>query len=175
MLTRFMKMAVLAVPLLATAGCAGLLRQPTYGLHPEGTALVRQVCADVMGIRQGFAEFDVCADSLAQTVRIVGEADVISRASAHCEREGQEPGTVGLARCVVLSKEIVARSGVNTPAPLPVSDGPPTRSYWSASVSQQNQRMELSCAHLGLHPAAAGFSQCVANLRNALFFINNPL
>jgi hypothetical protein len=35
--------------------------------------------------------------------------------------------------------------------------------------------MELSCAHLGLHPAATGFAQCVANLRNALFFINNPL
>jgi hypothetical protein len=175
MLNRLVKVAVLSVPLLAAAGCSSLLRQPTYGLHPEGTALVRQACSDVMGIRPGFAEFDVCADSLAQSVRLIGEADVISRTNAHCEREGFEPGTVGIAKCVVSSKETIAKSGPSAVTMVPVSNGPPERSYWSASVSQQNHRMELSCAHLGLHPAAPGFSQCVANLRNALFFINNPL
>lgn len=175
MLNRLIKVAVLSVPLLASVGCAGLIRQPTYGLQPEGTAMVRQVCSDVMGIRPGFAEFDVCADSLAQSVRMMHEADVISRTSAHCEREGFEPGTVGIARCVVSSKASIAQSGPSGLTMVPVSNGPPERSYWSASVSQQNHRMELSCAHLGLHPGAPGFGQCVANLRNALFFINNPL
>src|SRR5262245_47699428 len=97
----FVRLAVLSVPLLASVGCSSMLRQPTYGLHPEGTALVRQACSDVMGIKPGFAEFDVCADSLAQSVLMIGEADVISRANAHCEREGFEPGTVGIAKCVV--------------------------------------------------------------------------
>jgi hypothetical protein len=175
MLNRFVKLAVLSAPLLAAVGCSSLLRQPTYGLQPEGTALVRQACSDVMGIRPGFAEFDVCADSLAQSVRLQNEADVISRTNAHCEREGFEPGTVGIAKCVVSSKETIAKAGSSGVSMVPVSNGPPERSYWSASVSQQNHRMELSCAHLGLHPAAPGFSQCVANLRNALFFINNPL
>lgn len=175
MLTRLSRMAVLAVPLLAAAGCANMNRLPTYGLDPGGAALVRQVCADVMGIRAGFAEFDACADSLAQTVHVLNEVELISRTSAHCEREGFEPGTVGLARCVVLSKEAVARHDSTGLAPLLAPDGSPVRSYWSASASQQNQRMELSCAHLGLHPATPGFAQCVANLRNAIFVSQNPL
>jgi hypothetical protein len=168
-------MAALAAPLFIIAGCASMTRQPTYGLDPDGVTLVRQVCADVMGIRSGFVEFDACADSLAQTVRTLNEADVISRTSAHCEREGHEPGTASLAKCVVLSKESVARSGSDGLAPLLAVEGPPTRSYWSASASEQNLRMELSCAHLGLHPATPGFGQCVGRLRNALFSSQNPL
>jgi hypothetical protein len=175
MLTRFVKVTVLAVPLLAAAGCANLNHVPTYGLEPGGAALVRQACHEVMGIGTGFMEFDACADSLAQSVQTRNEAELISRTHAHCQREGYETGTVDLAKCVVLSKETVARASPVGLAPLLASNGPPERSYWSVSVSQQNQRMELSCAHLGLHPASAAFGQCVANLKNALLFLQNPL
>ena len=144
MLSRFVKVAVLAIPVVMTTGCASMTRVPTYGLEPSGTALVRQACSEVMGIGTAFAEFDACADSLAQSVRIRDEAHLISRASAHCEREGLEPGTPGLAKCVIQSKRFVAEGGSAAAAPVLVSDGPPARSYYSVSVSQQNERMELS-------------------------------
>jgi hypothetical protein len=174
MLTRFLKMAALAVPLLAAAGCANMSRAPTYGLEPGGAALVRQACTDVMGIRSGFAEFEACADSLSETVRALNDGRLITQASAHCEREGHSSGTVELAKCVVLTKETLDPDSSGL-APLLTSNGPPSRSYWSVSLSQQSQRMELSCAHLGLHPASAGFGKCVANLRNALLMLQNPL
>jgi hypothetical protein len=173
-MVRFARVTGLVVPLLAAAGCANLNRAQTYGLEPGGSALVRQACSEVMGIGPAFAEFDACADSLAQSVRTRSEADLISRTNAHCQREGFEPGTVDLAKCVVLSKETLAQSEPVSLAPI-TSDGPASRSYWSVSVSQQNQRMELSCAHLGLHPASPAFGQCVANLKNALLFLQNPL
>ena len=152
MLIRSIKTAMLAVPLFAIVGCASVTRVPTYGLDPGGAALVRQTCSDVMGLTVGVAEFDACGDSLAQSVLVRNDADLIARTSAHCEREGFEPGTAALAKCVVLSKRSVAQS-----------------------ADQQNERMELSCAHLGLHPGSGAFKQCVANLRNALLFVQNPL
>lgn len=174
MLTRFMKMAALAAPLLAAAGCANMARVPTYGLEPGGAALVRQTCTDVMGIRSGFAEFEACADSLSETVRALNEGRLITQATEHCEREGLSSGTVELAKCVVLKKDELQPDSSGL-APLLTSNGPPNRSYWSVSLSQQSQRMELSCAHLGLHPASPGFGKCVANLRNSLLMLQNPL
>jgi hypothetical protein len=159
MLTRFIKTAMLAVPLFAIVGCASVTRVPTYGLDPGGAALVRQTCSDVMGLTVGVAEFDACGDSLAQSVLVRNDADLIARTSAHCEREGFEPGTAALAKCVVLSKRTLAQSAFPEPA----------------GADQQTERMELSCAHLGLYPGSGAFKQCVTNLRNALFFVQNPL
>jgi hypothetical protein len=167
-------MAALAAPLVLFAGCANMTRVPTYGLDEGGAALVRQACTDVMGIRLGFAEFDACADSLAQTVRVLNQARLVSQANAHCEREGLALGTAELAKCVVLSKEKLEASESGGLAPL-LTSRPAERSYWSASLSQQSQRMELSCAHLGLHPASPGFGQCVTNLRTAMMLIQNPM
>lgn len=172
---RFIRMAALATPLVIFAGCANMTRMPTYGLDAGGAALVRQACTDVMGIRRGFAEFDACTDSLAQSVRVLNQGRRISQANAHCERQGFAVGTAELAKCVVLSKERVDQSEAGGLAPMLASEGPPSRSYWSASLSQQSQRMELSCAHLGLHPASPGFGQCVTDLRNALLLLQTPM
>jgi hypothetical protein len=148
MQTRFIKTAMLVVPLFAIVGCASAPRVPTYGLDPNGAALVRQTCSEVMGLTAGVAEFDACGDSLAQSVLMRNDAELIARTTAQCEQEGLEPGTPALAKCVVLAKQ---------------------------NADQQHERMELSCAHLGLQPASGAFKQCVANLRNALFFVQNPL
>jgi hypothetical protein len=173
MLMRFIKTAALAIPVLAVIGCASA-RPATYGLDPGAASLVRQTCTEIMGLRVGLAEFDACGDSLAQSVRVVQDAYLIARAHKQCELEGFAQGTAELAKCVVVTKRAQGRPvSEDLPSP-PVAEARPVNSYFSKSRSQQDESMELSCAHLGLHPATGGFRQCVVSLKEAIFVAQNP-
>jgi len=173
MLIRLIRSAALVIPALAVCACASNPRTELYGLDPASAAMVRQTCTDIMGLRAG-VEFDACNDSLAQSVRALHDARVIARANERCEQQGLLPGTAALATCVVVSKRTEAPPAWEHAAPISVSDAHPGRSYFRMSPSQQDERMELSCAQLGLHPAWGGFRQCVMNLKDAIFTAQNP-
>jgi hypothetical protein len=172
MLMRFIKTAALAIPVLAVIGCASA-RPETYGLDPRAATLVRQTCTDIMGLRVGLAEFDACGDSLAESVRVVQDAYLIARAHKRCEGEGLAQGTAELAKCVVLTKRAEGPAAEDLPQP-PVAEAGSGNSYFSMTRSQQDERMELSCAQLGLHPASGGFKYCVLYLKDAIFVAQNP-
>jgi hypothetical protein len=177
MTLRWIKAAALAMPVLVLSACASSTRVPTYGLDSGGAALVQQACTNIMGLHAGVAEYYACGDSLAQSVRLLRDADLIARANASCEQQGFTHGTADLAKCVVTSKRAglmpVSTADVSTPALVEPAS---RRTYFSKSSSQQDESMELSCAHLGLHPASGGFKQCVLNLKDALLVANqNPL
>ena len=57
--------------------------------------------------------------------------------------------------------------------PPPVPEAQPWQSYFSLSQSQQEERAELSCAQLGLHPAMGRFWHCVSDLKYAVANIRN--
>ncbi len=134
---------------------------------------MRQTCTDVMGIRAGFAEFDACGTSLAETVRIINNSNAIARANDHCESQGLTKGSADLAKCVVVSKQA---EGLAPASLAPANVGGLTRtSYFSMSNSQQHERVELSCAQLGLHPASGDFKYCVMDLKQAIFAVQNPM
>lgn len=176
MLKRFMKVAALAIPALAVVGCAHITRPQTYGLDESSAALVRQTCQEVMGIRAGFAEFDACSNSLADSVRSLHDSNLIARANDVCESQGHEKGSADLAKCVVISKRAEAQTAAANlkPASVP-ADGLMKVSYFSMSNSQQHERVELSCAQLGLHPATGSFRSCVMDLKQAIFTVQNPM
>jgi hypothetical protein len=119
-------------------------------------------------------EFDACGLSLAESVRMLSEARLTALANEECERQGLMRGTAALAKCVVLTRRGEMRSESASLAPAPGSTVAAEKSYFSVSRSQQEEREELSCAHLGLHPASVGFQQCVANLRTALLTAQYP-
>lgn len=176
MLNRFVRAAALAIPLVLLGACASLTRPPSYGLDPGGAALVRQTCTNVMGLHAAVAEFDACGISLAESVRLLNEAHLTALANEECEKQGFKQGTADLAKCVVMTRRGELRT--ETALLVPVSGmkvATSERSYFSVTRAQQEEREELSCAHLGLHPASAGFQQCVATLRNAILTAQNPL
>lgn len=104
---------------------------------------------------------------------MLSDARLTALANEECERQGFERGTAALARCVVLTRRGELRSA--SPQLIPAAAATPhMESYFSVSRSQQEEREELSCAHLGLHPASGGFQQCLASLRMALIGARLP-
>jgi hypothetical protein len=177
MLIRSIRAAALAIPVIVLSACASNTRVPTYGLDPGGAELVQQACTNIMGLHAGVAEFYACGDTLAQSVRLLRDADLTARANASCEQQGFTRGSADLAKCVVMSKRTDAHlvSTADTSSP-PLTEPVARRTYFSESSTQQDESMELSCAHLGLHPASAGFKQCVVNLKDAMLIATqNPL
>jgi hypothetical protein len=175
MFSRSIKTALLVLPALAVVGCASVSRPNSYGLDSHHAAVVHQTCTEVMGLRAGFAEYDACGDSLAESVRVLNDSRLTVQANAQCQQQGMTPGTSDLAKCVVMSRR---EQGAASPLQLTaLSDsGRAARdSYFSMNRAQQDERMELSCAHLGLHPATTGFNHCVATLRNAIWTVQNPM
>jgi hypothetical protein len=174
MLNQLIKTAALTLPVLAIFGCASVTRPATFGLDPGGAALVTQACTDIMALHTSALEFNACGQSLAEIIRAQRNADRMTQANKRCEQQGLAYGTPELAKCVVLSRRAEAPATSADPAPISVSEAPPNESYFHMSRSQQDERMELSCAHLGLHPASVGFDQCVINLKDAIFYAQNP-
>jgi hypothetical protein len=174
MLTRI-KTAALALAALASMGCASITKPHTYGLDADHAALVRQTCSDIMGLPAGVPEFHACGGSLAESVRVQHDARLMAQADSWCEQQGLKPGTADLAKCVLTFRRAEGRSASANTTLTAFSEALPRKSYFTMNYSQQDERAELSCAQLGLHPASVAFTQCVIDLKQAIFAIQNPL
>lgn len=164
MLTRFIASAALAVPAFALVGCASF--PSNYGLDEGSASMVRRTCTEIMGLRTGL-EFEACGGSLAETVRILQEANLTAHADQACEQQGLVRGTAEQAKCVVMFRRTAERSRYAM-EPAAVPDAQPWQSYFSMNESQRDERAELSCAQLGLHPAVSRFWHCVGDLKYAV-------
>lgn len=167
MLTRFIARAALAVPVLGLWGCASLLGPNNFGLDEHSAQLVRRTCTEIMGLQTG-PEFEACGGSLAQTVRNLQDAALTTQADQSCEQQGMMRGTVEQAKCVVMQRRSTERPLLASTQPTPVPQAQPWQSYFSMSQAQQDERAELSCAQLGLHPAMGRFWHCVSELKYAV-------
>jgi hypothetical protein len=174
MFTRSIGGAALVVSLFALGGCASLSAPNNYGLDDGSARLVRQTCVEIMGLRVG-PEFDACGGVLAQTVLNLRDATLTAQADQACEQQGFARGTVEQAKCVVMFRRSPQRSLFASTQPAPVPEAQPWQSYFSMSESQREERAELSCAQLGLHPAMGGFWHCVSDLRHGVANIRSEL
>ena len=174
MLTRFIRITLLALPAFATLGCASMTRPNTYGLDAEHAALVRQTCTHIMGLRSGVAEFEACGGSLAESMRVLNDATLTARADQWCEQQGHSAGSAELAKCVVTFRRTAGQPDSVRVETLAANQEHPWKSYFSMTHSQQTERTELSCAQLGLHPASGAFKYCVTNLRQAIVESRTP-
>ena len=167
MSTRFMANAALAVSVFVLGGCATLTRPNNFGLDENSAQLVRETCTQIMGLRHG-DEFAACGGSLAETIRNLQDAALTAQADQSCEQQGLVRGTVEQAKCVVLFRRSAQGPLFASTQPAPVPEAQPWQSYFSMSQSQRAERAELSCAQLGLHPAAGHFWHCVSDLKHAV-------
>lgn len=165
MLTRFISGTALVASGIILGGCASV--SSTYGLDEHSAQTVRRTCTEIMGLRNG-PEFEACGGSLAQTVRNLQDAALTSQADQSCDQQGLVRGTVEQAKCVVMFRRSSERILLASNDPVPVPEAQPWQSYFSMSQSQQEERAELSCAQLGLHPAMGYFWHCVSDLKYAV-------
>lgn len=167
MATRFIATAAFAASMFALGGCASFSTPQKFGLDESGAQLVRQTCTEIMGLRHG-PEFEACGGSLAETVRNLKNAALTAQADQSCEQQGLARGTVEQAKCVVMFRRSPPGPLLASLDPVPVPEAQPWQSYFSMSQSQQEERAELSCAQLGLHPAMGYFWHCVSDLKYAV-------
>lgn len=168
MSTRLIASSALAASAFALSGCAGFSGLNHYGLDEHSAKTVRQTCTEIMGLRTG-PEFEACGGSLAETVRNLQDAALTTQADESCEQQGLERGSVEQAKCVVMFRRAsLERELVASTQPVLVPEAQPWQSYFSMSQAQQDERAELSCAQMGLHPAMGRFWHCVSNLKYAV-------
>lgn len=167
MSTRFIaRSALIAVPAFALFGCSSF---PTdYGLDAGSATMVRQTCSEIMGLRGG-PEYEACGGSLADTYRVLQDASLTMRADESCAEQGLSRGTSEQAKCVVKFRRAEQQRALFASREIAlVPEAQPWQSYFSMDKSQQDERAELSCAQLGLHPATGGFWHCVTDLKYAI-------
>jgi hypothetical protein len=166
MSTRIIGSAAIVVSGFILGGCSSV--PSTYGLDEHSAKTVRQTCTEIMGLRTG-PEFEACGGALAETVLNLQDAALTAQADDSCEQQGLTRGSVEQAKCVVMfrrassERELVASTQLVL---VPVAQ--PWQSYFSLSQAQQDERAELSCAQIGLHPAMGRFWHCVSNLKYAV-------
>lgn len=165
MLTRCISGAALVVSGIVLGGCASV--SSNYGLDEHSANTVRRTCTEIMGLRNG-PEFEACGGSLAYTVRSLQDAALTAQADQTCEQQGLARGTVEQAKCVVMFRRSSQEVLLASTQPVLVPEAQPWQSYFSMNQSQQEERAELSCAQLGLHPVMGRFWQCVSDLKYAV-------
>lgn len=167
MSTRLIAMAALAVPTFALMGCASY--PSNYGLDTGSATMVRQTCSEIMGLRVG-PEAEACGGSLADTVRVLQDVGLTARADESCAQQGLARGVAEHSKCVVKFRRASEREALfsSMEPSETVPDAQPWQSYFSMSRAEQEERAELSCAQVGLHPASGGFWHCVSDLRFAI-------
>ena len=186
MLTHLIRIVVLAGAGAVVAGCASSYPN-NYGLTADKALLVRQICNDIMGLKAG-PEFMACTSSIAETVQAIQEAELLAQADRACAQRGVAMGAPDsssqtFAQCVVMLTTAASGSAAATPRDALASTGSvahttnvtssaieslPRKFYFHMTQSEKDERAQLSCAQLGLHPAWGSFRQCVFNLQYAI-------
>jgi hypothetical protein len=167
MSTRFIvKSALAALPAFALFGCSSY--PSNYGLDTGTATMVRQTCSEVMGLRVG-PELEACSVSLADTYRVLQDASLTARGDEACSEQGLSRGAAEHSKCVVKFRRTEQQRALFASRDIAwVPEAQPWQSYFSMSRSQRDERAELSCAQLGLHPATGGFWHCVTDLKYAI-------
>lgn len=170
---RALAFATIALPCLAACAAYGAAA-PQFTAGQIGA--VHAVCADVMRLRPGEAQYDGCVDSLSQMVAGEILAGASMAAYQDCDHEGEKRGTPEYARCV-LDRE----GSESNPGPAsklgagyvrPVAND--TESYFHSDFAQRRRREEYACADMNQMPGTSGFISCVDNLQATLFDLDHP-
>jgi len=182
-----------AASLIATtsiAGCASAAPYNPSGLGGAQLSQASDICQGVMGLKpsdpprpvygaadnpdltDGENYYQGCVASLSAATGRGDFARAQVQADADCRAKGYREGSPDLAECVL------DRQGAQpTPAtsyaafsPTPSSG----RSYYDAGPSERHRMVERACARLGLNPVGGAFDNCVKEMKDTFYSIDNP-
>ncbi|MGA0602413.1 hypothetical protein ACO2Q3_17015 [Caulobacter sp. KR2-114] len=127
------------------------------------------ICHVVMGLAPGEEHFQACVDSLMRDAQALDRDGDLAAARARCIQSGAAADRPALAECELRGAATAAAT-----ASFDAHAGPAAKSYFYASPGEVMRRERMSCARLGLEPAAPGFNSCVQGLQSAMFAADHP-
>jgi len=127
----------------------------------------------------GENHYQGCVASLSSSLQGVNGAHIAIQADQDCREKGLASGSPQLAECVLLSEGArrVAVAGPGTMARTQAGDRlerVSIRSYFDVGSREKTRREEFACARLGLNPAYGAFANCVKDMKDTFYSIDNP-
>ncbi len=193
-MARLAVVAAFAGSSVAIAGCATAAPYNPDHLASDQAARLGQICESVMGLsareplmwgdaiigdphlEPGANHFMGCVTVLSDSLRAVSEVSQARAADADCRAKGLTDGSPALAQCVLSEQD--ARAPSSAPVHLTaVDDAAPTKvgSMFFASPSETVRREKLACAAIGLEPPYGAFANCVKDMTDTFYAIDNPV
>jgi len=187
---------------MACASIAGAAAAAPYNPdHLETGEAVRvgEICKNVMGLspdeppiwgdaiigdphlERGASHYQGCVTVLSDSLQSLETLDLAARADADCRSKGELPNSPGLAECALQSEETTSPSTTKSAEALavtPVAESlrsKPVGSMFFASPGETLRREKFACAALGLEPPYGAFSNCVKDLEDTFYAIDNPV
>jgi hypothetical protein len=172
------------------AGCASAAPYNPSGLDGAQLSRASDICQGIMGLSphdpprpvygaadnpdltDGENYYQGCVASLSAATGRGDFAQAQIQADADCHAKGYQSGSPELAQCVLNGERNQRVSGASYAAfrPAPRSG----RSYYDAGPSERHRMVEQACAQLGLNPVGGAFDNCVKDMTDTFFSIDNP-
>ena len=182
---------VAAISMIGVAGCAAAQPYNPSSLPSGQLDQVAGICQSTMGLSPsepprpvwgaavnpdlsgGENYYQGCLATLSYYRQAVNQGRAAMDAERTCRSQGQASDASAFAECVLQTERT---AGPRDQAAEPVSFSSPVRpgSYYDASRTDQNRRIETACARMGLNPAYPAFSDCIKNMKDTFFSIDNP-
>ena len=155
----------------AQLGRASDICQGVMGLSPRDPPRPVYGAADNPDLTDGENDYQGCVASLSAAAGRADLARAQAQADADCRAKGYRDGSPQLAECVLDSERTerpVASYAAYEPAPRS------RRSYYNAGPADRSRMVEQACAQLGLNPVGGAFDNCVKDMKDTFFSIDNP-
>lgn len=172
---------LIVISMALLAGACAQMQTPDI-VTPQQTVAVKAICARVVRLREGDAEFDGCVSDLSDVMAQRVQYAMAVRSYKACAAAGHARNTPDFSRCVLDQKKQAVMQGASLSDAvlrMNVADIAPAdssaQSYYSAGFDMRRQREEYACAQLGLEPGSGSFLTCVNKLDTDLFNIAHPL
>ncbi len=185
--------AVAAASMIAAtsiAGCASAAPYNPSGLGGGQLSQASDICQGVMGLSpsdpprpvygaadnpdltDGENYYQGCVASLSAATSRGDFSRAQVQADADCRAKGYREGSPDLAECVLDRQrtEAVPDASYAAFTPTPRSG----RSYYDAGPSERHRMVEQACARLGLNPVGGAFDNCVKEMKDTFYSIDNP-
>jgi len=188
---RFATGAAAAISMIGAAGCASAQPYNPSELPTGQLGQVADICQSTMGLSPsepprpvwgaaanpdltgGETYYQGCVASLSYYRQAVNQGREAMDAQRTCRAQGDGADASRLAECVLRTERT---SPPRYAAAEPTSFSNPVRpgSYYDASHADQSRRIEMACARMGLNPAYPAFTDCMKNMKDTFYSIDNP-
>ena len=159
----------IVIPLIGSCASYGM-DAPT--LAPTQLSMIDSTCNEIMGLHRGEYYYQMCQESLGNSLTGKLAAEGTARGWTDCRNEHLAPGSADFAACVLQRQTSPSTSESLTPTAAklvyPRDELQSSKSYYRVTNAIHWKREQYSCAQLGLEPGSNAFAQCVASLDASL-------
>ncbi len=173
---------------LGIGSCASAAPYNPASLDQGRLGQVEGICQSVMGLSPKESpipgdgnpkldplenHFQGCVATLSHAVQRGERSATLAQANRSCISHGAAIGSPALAECVLNTRD------APSPALTQVSAGSappsaPIHSFFGTSHAEKTRRMELACVRIGVNPALPAFDDCVKEMMDTFYAIDNP-